>query len=118
DVFIQLSGPGPAREIVEQELKLSAAHRAELEMFKRFLEERQVSQGISQRMIGKYIEEEFKPKAPGFETWVLRFLSVSILVSALGFWWSSPKGTFPSYLILIAVLLSILFFWLGQRRKH
>jgi hypothetical protein len=115
DIFVPLDGPGPARETPKTEL--SAAQLTELEMFERFLEECQIPEGLRQRMIRKYIEEEFKPKEAGFETWVLRFLAVSILVTSIGLWWSSPKGAFPGYLILIALLFSILFFWFGERRK-
>jgi hypothetical protein len=117
DLFIERNGPGP--EPTTEDTPLSLSERVELITFDMFLKYPQIPEGLRRRIKRRYIEEEFlRCKEPGFETWVCGFCVVSALVTAIGFWWSSPTGTFPGYIVLIAVISGALSFWWGEKRKR
>jgi len=47
-------------------------------------------------------------------TWGWRFISAFMLITGIRFWWSSPVE-FPAYALLVFVIFSALFFWVGQK---
>jgi hypothetical protein len=111
-LFIEFNGPGP--EPSTDEPPLSPEQRAELQMFDRFLEARQAPDWLRRRIKRRYIEEKFlKSKEPGLQTWGCRFISVSMMVTTLGFYWYSPEEL-VGYTIPIIVIISALFFLLGE----
>jgi hypothetical protein len=116
DVFVEVTGPGPKPETDNQAVKLTAAQRAELEMFERFLHEKQVPEWMTQRILPRYIQEELlRTPTPTTATWILRWASFTSLMTAILIWLSDlPR---KDILLPLAILSAVFWFWRGEKRK-